>query len=250
MKNKNYTWWVNDCPFEKTFETLSEVYDDIRAHIEEIGNKSVIIGTDVEEFDYAGAAKECFGLMKDRFEEIYDDWQSNLDDDRVWWEEDEESQKRLLHEIEDYFLHKTDFSVKEKATPILTISNEYLKDFLTDMVKKEKSEKETQQKRREIVVRKNIYNGKDHKLVETDIKGEFEFVPAEYWMPVYFTYELGTAIDLKDYQSKRIVSFDSDGFGTPVYIGDKIGDFIVREIFFRDNKTIVKMEECSGKTES
>lgn len=245
MKNKNYTWWVNDCPFEKTFETLSEVYDDIKAHMDEIGNKSVIIGTDIEEFDYAGAAKDCFELMKDRFEEIYDDWQDNLDDDRVWWEEDEESQKRLLHEIEDYFLHKTEFSVKKKATPILTISNEYLKDFLTDMVKKEKSEKESKEKRREIVVRKNIYSGKDHKLVETDIKGEFEFVPAEEWMPVYFTYE-GF-----DCQSKRIVSFDSDGFGTPIYVGDEVGNgFVVREIFFKGNKTIVKLEERCGKTES
>ena len=121
------TWWAGEHPFYDTFKTLEEVIENIKKTIEEDKDfdtsETIFIG-EVEHFDYDHAANECFEMIKDRFEEIYDDWQSNLDDDKVWWEEDEESQYHLFHEIRDYLMHKTDFSVKMKAFPLYTYNIE------------------------------------------------------------------------------------------------------------------------------
>ena len=76
---------------------------------------------------------------------------------------------------------------------------------------------------KEIVIRKNIYTGKEHKLIQTDIENEYLFKPAESWMPVYLTIDV--------YDKTKIVAFDSDGFGHPAYIGEKIGNYIIENIF-------------------
>ena len=76
--------------------------------------------------------------------------------------------------------------------------------------------------KKEIVLRKNIYSGKEHKLIQTEVENEYKFKAAESWMPVYLTYENN---------GTKIVAFDSDGFGSPAYIGDKVDNYIIEDIF-------------------
>lgn len=101
---------------------------------------------------------------------------------------------------------------------------------------------------KEIVIRKNIYDEtKKHKLVETDVESEWLFVPAEDWMPIYLNYDCGQDI---------IVSLDSDGFGTPLWLGDTVKDLsledkqpdkVVKKIYFKDNVGyIVVLEDVKG----
>ena len=91
---------------------------------------------------------------------------------------------------------------------------------------------------REIVIRKSIYNpALEHKLYETEIEGEWEFRPAESWMPVYIN---GPATNP--------TSIDSDGFGFPLGLGEIVdGDKRVVGFLFRDRKTIVKLENIQEK---
>lgn len=83
---------------------------------------------------------------------------------------------------------------------------------------------------KEIIIRRSIYDSsKEHKLVETDTEGEWLFVPAEDWMPVYLN-SIG----------ETIVSLDSDGFGNPLCLGDTVKydnqvDKIVKKIYFKEN---------------
>ena len=71
----------------------------------------------------------------------------------------------------------------------------------------------------EIVIRKNIYTGKEHKLVYTGTGKAWKFVPAESWMPIYINYD-----------EDEILSLDSDGFGYPLWLGDKVEDKTVQAI--------------------
>lgn len=113
------TWWVEGYPFSLTFKNIDEVIEDIKSQTEfELDENSKIFIGEVEHFDYYSATNRCFKSIKDTFDEIYDDWQSNLDDDQVWWEEDENSQLHLFEEIKKYLVNKTDFSVKMKAYPL------------------------------------------------------------------------------------------------------------------------------------
>ena len=126
------TWWIEGQPFNNTFSTLTEVIDDIKKIVKENEdfdfNKKIFIGNTFA-FNYREAAKDCFDLMKDRFEEIYDDWQSGLDDDKVWWEKEYELDAHIIEIIEDYFIKTADFSVKEKAKPLYqyNLENDELK---------------------------------------------------------------------------------------------------------------------------
>ena len=89
-------------------------------------------------------------------------------------------------------------------------------------------------KRRTVVIRRT-YSGKEHRLIETDNYGEFEFFPAEEWMPICINYVV-------ENDKKKILSFDSDGFGSPVYVGDSFDGLTVVEIFFnREDKMIIKL---------
>lgn len=100
--------------------------------------------------------------------------------------------------------------------------------------------------RKEIVIRRSIYDETlEHKLVETDVEGEYEFVPAAPWMPIYFNYDSAN-------RGNTIVSLDSDGFGTPLWVGDTIKDLsaydhckniIVKGIYDRSGKVIVVLED-------
>lgn len=88
--------------------------------------------------------------------------------------------------------------------------------------------------KKELIVRKNIYTGKEHKLIWTGTGKLYEFVPAEEWMPIYLNYW----VDEKTGQ--RIVeSLDSDGFGFPLSVGDIVDDMEVAAILEIDDKTCV-----------
>lgn len=84
--------------------------------------------------------------------------------------------------------------------------------------------------KKEIILRKNIYNGKPHKLVYTGTGQVWEFVAAEPWMPIYLNYwnEEG--------REREIISLDSDGFGYPACIGDRVDDYIIEAIIESDDK--------------
>ncbi len=88
--------------------------------------------------------------------------------------------------------------------------------------------------RKELVVRRNIYTGKEHKLIWTGTGKLYKFKPAEEWMPVYLNYwndeEHGTRI---------IESLDSDGFGFPLCVGDIVDDMEVAAILEVDDKICV-----------
>ena len=88
--------------------------------------------------------------------------------------------------------------------------------------------------KKELVVRKNIYTGKEHKLIWSGTGKLYEFKPAEDWMPVYLNYwndeELGT---------RTIESLDSDGFGFPLRVGDIVDNMEVAAILDIDDKICV-----------
>ena len=104
----------------------------------------------------------------------------------------------------------------------------------------------------EFIIKRSIYDKtKAHKLVETKTEGEYLFVTAESWMPIYFNYDDG---------SNTIVSFDSDGFGSPIFVGDIIKDLnpnnppctkSVKKIFWKENVgLIVVLENVENEKES
>ena len=88
--------------------------------------------------------------------------------------------------------------------------------------------------KKELIVRKNIYTGKEHKLIWSGTGKLYEFKPAEPWMPIYLNYwndeEHGTRI---------IESLDSDGFGFPLCVGDIVDDMEVAAILEVDDKICV-----------
>jgi hypothetical protein len=103
---------------------------------------------------------------------------------------------------------------------------------------------------KEIIIRRNIYDEtKEHKLVETDTNGEWLFVPAEDWMPVYLNYDSHN-------RGETIVSLDSDGFGSPLYLGDTVRDLscedkqpdkVVKKIYFKYNVGYIVVLEDANK---
>lgn len=85
--------------------------------------------------------------------------------------------------------------------------------------------------KKELILRKNIYTGKEHKLIWSGAGKLYYFKPAEEWMPAYLHYspkdEMGHEI---------IVGLDSDGFGHPLYLGDMIDGKEVAAIIEIDDK--------------
>ena len=81
-----------------------------------------------------------------------------------------------------------------------------------------------------LTLKRNIYTGKEHKLIYSGTGNGWYFEPAEEWMPIYLTY------DLED--NHKIIALDSEGFGSPVYVGDKVceGKFEVEAIVEVDDK--------------
>ena len=86
--------------------------------------------------------------------------------------------------------------------------------------------------KKEIVIRKNIYTGKEHKLIWSGKGKLYYFQPAEDWMPTYFNYEVN-----ENTGERIILSFDSDGFGYPVCVGDNIDNMTIGAIINIDDKT-------------
>ena len=84
--------------------------------------------------------------------------------------------------------------------------------------------------KKELIVRKNIYTGKEHKLIWSGTGKLYEFKPAENWMPVYLTYADDNRI---------ITALDSDGFGFPLCVGDVVDDMEVAAILDVDDKICV-----------
>ena len=88
--------------------------------------------------------------------------------------------------------------------------------------------------KKELIVRKSIYSGKEHKLIWTGAGKLYEFVPAEPWMPIYLNYSP------KDKNEHEIIlSLDSDGFGHPLCIGDIVDGMEVVAILEVDDKICV-----------
>ena len=86
----------------------------------------------------------------------------------------------------------------------------------------------------EIVIRKSIYSGKEHKLIYSGTGKLYYFQPAEEWMPIYLNY------NVDEYsEQKIIISLDSDNFGTPLYVGDIVDDMEVAAILEVDDKICV-----------
>ena len=85
----------------------------------------------------------------------------------------------------------------------------------------------------EIVLRRNIYNGKAHKLVYTGTGDAWRFSPAESWMPVYLSYD----------DNGTIISLDSDGFGHPACIGDTIDGYRIEAIVESDDEFLMFLKE-------
>ena len=88
--------------------------------------------------------------------------------------------------------------------------------------------------RKELVVRRNIYTGKEHKLIWTGTGKLYEFKPAEEWMPVYLNYW-----NDEEHSTRTIESLDSDGFGFPLCVGDIVDDMEVAAILEVDDKICV-----------
>ena len=88
--------------------------------------------------------------------------------------------------------------------------------------------------KKELVVRRNIYTGKEHKLIWSGTGKLYYFQPAEEWMPIYLNY-------LVDEKSGQwiIESLDSDGFGFPLCVGDIVDDMEVAAIIEVDDKICV-----------
>ena len=88
--------------------------------------------------------------------------------------------------------------------------------------------------KKELIVRKNIYTGKEHKLIWSGTGKLYEFVPAEDWMPVYLNYW-----NDEEHGTRTIESLDSDGFGFPLCVGDIVDDMEVAAILEVDDKICV-----------
>lgn len=88
--------------------------------------------------------------------------------------------------------------------------------------------------KKELVVRKNIYTGKEHKLIWSGTGKLYEFKPAEDWMPVYLNYW-----NDEEHGTGTIESLDSDGFGFPLRIGDIVDNMEVAAILDIDDKICV-----------
>ena len=86
--------------------------------------------------------------------------------------------------------------------------------------------------KKELVVRRNIYTGKEHKLIWSGTGKLYYFQPAEDWMPIYLNYN-------DDAGGRTIISLDSDGFGFPLCIGDIVDDLEVAAILEVDDKICV-----------
>jgi len=91
--------------------------------------------------------------------------------------------------------------------------------------------------KKELVIRKNIYTGKEHKLIWTGTGKLYEFVPAESWMPVYLNYWKD-----EEHSTRTIKSLDSDGFGCPLCIGEIVDDMTVEAILDVDDKICVLLK--------
>ena len=88
--------------------------------------------------------------------------------------------------------------------------------------------------KKELVVRKNIYTGKEHKLIWSGTGKLYEFKPAEDWMPVYLNYW-----NDEEHGIRTIESLDSDGFGFPLRVGDIVDNIEVAAILDIDDKICV-----------
>jgi len=88
--------------------------------------------------------------------------------------------------------------------------------------------------KKELVVRRNIYTGKEHKLIWSGTGKLYYFQPAEEWMPIYLNY----LVDERSGQ-RIIESLDSDGFGFPLCVGDIVDDMEVAAIIEVDDKLCV-----------
>lgn len=88
--------------------------------------------------------------------------------------------------------------------------------------------------KKELVVRKNIYTGKEHKLIWSGTGKLYEFKPAEDWMPVYLNYW-----NDEEHDTRTIESLDSDGFGFPLRVGDIVDNMEVAAILDIDDKICV-----------
>jgi len=88
--------------------------------------------------------------------------------------------------------------------------------------------------KKELIVRKNIYTGKEHKLIWSGTGKLYEFVPAESWMPIYLNYW-----NDEKHGTRTIESLDSDGFGFPLCVGDIVDDMEVAAILEVDDKICV-----------
>lgn len=99
----------------------------------------------------------------------------------------------------------------------------------------------------EIVIRRSIYNTQlEHKLVHLQ-NDKWLFKPAEGWMPVYLNYDSNN-------RGEKIISIDSDGFGIPLFVGDRVkGDktsYEVTEFSNDENGIIVHLKETTGDAKS
>lgn len=88
--------------------------------------------------------------------------------------------------------------------------------------------------KKEIVIRKSIYSGKEHKLIWSGTGKLYEFKPAESWMPVYLNFW-----NDEEHGRRTIQSLDSDGFGYPLSVGDIVDDMEVGAILEVDDKICV-----------
>ena len=88
--------------------------------------------------------------------------------------------------------------------------------------------------KQEIVIRKNIYTGKEHKLIYSGTDKLCYFQPAENWMEAYINYMVDPVT-----KERKILSLDSDGFGIPIFPGDIIDDMEVDSIVLQDDKTCI-----------
>jgi len=91
--------------------------------------------------------------------------------------------------------------------------------------------------KKEIVIRKNIYTGKEHKLIWSGKGKLYYFKPAEDWMEPYINFTIDPVT-----KEKKILSLDSDGFGIPVFLGDIIDNMEVESIISQNDKICVNFK--------
>ena len=92
--------------------------------------------------------------------------------------------------------------------------------------------------KKEIVIRKSIYTGKEHKLIWSGTGKLYYFKPAEDWMPVYLNFW-----NDEEHGTRTIQSLDSDGFGYPLEVGEVIDNLKVEAILEVDEKICVMISE-------